>query len=80
MIIEPPIPELEFLFFYGVVLSGVKLNEEMLQIRAELGRIEKRQLLLSVLMTSNIELLGRGFITLRMAKSKRLMAIHPSLP
>ena len=80
LVIDSPIPETEFYFFLGIVFSGVKLDQEMLQIRADLPRITKESVLLSVMMTSNIELFARGFITMKMARIQKLMALHPSLP
>lgn len=69
--------EEDFLYFLGVFYSSIKLDQEMLQYRADLPRKTKRKLLFACIITSNITILAKGFITPRMAKN--LIAVYPSV-
>ena len=73
------IQEQDYLFFLGLLYSSTKLDQEMLQCRAELPRKKKSMLLLACIITSNIEILGKGYITPQMMRKKNLLALYPSV-
>ena len=50
------IQEQDYLFFLGLLYSSTKLDQEMLQCRAELPRKKKSMLLFACIITSNIEI------------------------
>ena len=72
------IQDQDYLFFLGLLYSDTKLEQEMLQYRAELPRKKKALLLFAAIITSNIAFLGKGYITPQMMKNKKLLALYPS--
>ena len=70
------IGDLEEVYFLGIIHSGEKLDKKMLQTRANLSRYTKEKLLFASILCSNLEILGKGFITKNMAKSEGLLSVH----
>ena len=70
------IGDLEEVYFLGIIHSGEKLDKKMLQTRANLSRYIKEKLLFASILCSNLEILGKGFITKNMAKSEGLISVY----
>ena len=70
------IGDLEEVYFLGIIHSGEKLDKKMLQTRANLSRYTKEKLLFASILCSNLEILGKGFITKNMAKSEGLFSVY----
>ena len=70
------IGDLEEVYFLGIIYSGVKLDKKMLQTRADLSRYTKEKLLLASILCSKLEILGKGFITKKMAKYEGLFSVY----
>ena len=72
------IEELVIVYFVGIIHSDIRIDEEILQQRADLPRLTQSRLLLACILTNNIEILVKGFLTVNMIKLKNLFSVHQS--
>ena len=70
------IEELVVVFFIGIIYSDIKLDEELLQTRADLPYLTKSRLLFASILTNNIEILGKGFLTANIVKLNNLHSVY----